>query len=100
MKQAIEEEFILDVLQNYTTYRSFYKLIKSVEENPLFETQQAQRKLKAHVEGHEFAIGEKAKIMIDQFHHQKAFLPYTPAPPYANSRYVPPINANPAVATN
>ncbi|TSA39461.1 MAG: type I restriction endonuclease subunit R [Methylococcaceae bacterium] len=68
MKQAIEEEFILDVLQNYTTYRSFYKLIKSVEENPLFETQQAQRKLKAHVEGHEFAIGEKAKIMIDHFH--------------------------------
>ena len=68
MKQAIEEEFILDVLQNYTTYRSFYKLIKSVQENPVFETQQAQRKLKTHVEGHEFAIGEKAKIMIDHFH--------------------------------
>jgi len=68
MKQAIEEEFILDVLQNYTTYKSFYRLIKSVEENPLFETQQAQRKLKAYVEGHEFAIGEKAKIMVDHFH--------------------------------
>lgn len=47
MKQAIEEAFILDVLQNYTTYNSFYKLIKSVEENPEFETNQAQKKLRA-----------------------------------------------------
>jgi len=67
MKQAIEEEFILDVLQNYTTYSSFYKLIKSVEENPEFDTKQAQKKLRAYVEGHEFAIAEKAKIMIDHF---------------------------------
>ncbi|HRE57528.1 MAG TPA: type I restriction endonuclease [Candidatus Kapabacteria bacterium] len=68
MKQAIEEEFILDVLQNYTTYNSFYKLIKSVEENPEYDTKQAQNKLRAYVEGHEFAIAEKAKIMIDHFH--------------------------------
>jgi len=68
MKQAIEEEFILDVLQNYTTYNSFYKLIKAVEENPEFDTKQAQKKLRAYVEGHEFAIAEKAKIMIDHFH--------------------------------
>ena len=67
MKQAIEEEFILDVLQNYTTYSSFYKLIKAVEQNPEFDTKQAQKKLRAYVEGHEFAIGEKAKIMIDHF---------------------------------
>lgn len=68
MKQAIEEEFILDVLLNYTTYSSFYKLIKSVEENPEFDTKMAQKKLRAYVEGHEFAIAEKAKIMIDHFH--------------------------------
>lgn len=68
MKQAIEEEFILDVLKNYTTYKSFYKLIKSVEGNPEFDTKKAQKKLKAYVEGHEFAIAEKAKIMIDHFH--------------------------------
>jgi len=67
MKQAIEEEFILDVVQNYTTYNSFYKLIKSVEENPEFDTKQAQKKLRAYVEGNEFAIAEKAKIMIDHF---------------------------------
>lgn len=68
MKQAIEEEFILDVLLNYTTYNSFYKLIKKAEENPEFDTKQAQKKLRAYVEGHEFAIAEKAKIMIDHFH--------------------------------
>jgi len=67
MKQAIEEEFILDVLKNYTTYNSFYKLIKSVEENPEFETKQAQKRLKAYVEGHKFAISEKTKIMVDHF---------------------------------
>ncbi|MEI6708096.1 MAG: type I restriction endonuclease [Methylococcales bacterium] len=70
MKQAIEEEFILDVLLNYTTYKSFYKLIKSVEENPEFDTKKAQIKLKAYVEGHEFAISEKAKIMIEHFHRE------------------------------
>lgn len=70
MKQAIEEEFILDVLQNYTTYNSYYKLIKSVEENPEFDTKQAQKKLRSYVEGHEFAIAEKAKIMIDHFHRE------------------------------
>ncbi|HYG14383.1 MAG TPA: DEAD/DEAH box helicase family protein, partial [Bacteroidia bacterium] len=68
MKQAIEEEFILDVLQNYTTYNSFYKLIKAVEDNPEYDTKQAQKKLRAYVEGHKFAIAEKAKIMIDHFH--------------------------------
>lgn len=70
MKQAIEEEFILDVLKNYTTYNSFYKLIKSVEDNPEFDTKQAQKKLRAYVEGHEFAIAEKAKIMLDHFHRE------------------------------
>lgn len=67
MKQAIEEEFILDVLQNYTTYQSYYKLNKAVEENPLFDTKKAQKKLKAYVESHPFSIKEKAKVMIDHF---------------------------------
>lgn len=68
MKQAIEEEFILDVVQNYTTYDSFYKLIKTVEGDPLYETSEAQKKLRNYVESHEFATAEKAKIMIDHFH--------------------------------
>ena len=68
MKQAIEEEFILDVLENYTTYTSFYKLIKATEGNPSYDTKQAQKKLRSYVEGHEYAISQKAKIMLDHFH--------------------------------
>ncbi|WP_286019326.1 type I restriction endonuclease subunit R [Candidatus Venteria ishoeyi] len=74
MKQAIEEEFILDVLKNYTTYHSFYKLIKAVEDNPEFDTKQAQKKLRAYVEEDEFAITEKAKIMVEHFHRDVAKL--------------------------
>lgn len=70
MKQAIEEEFIIDVLENYTTYNSFYKLIKSVEQNPEFDTKEAQKKLRTFVEANEFAIKEKAKIMLDHFHRE------------------------------
>lgn len=68
MKQAIEEEFILDVLKNYTTYNSFYKLVKAVEDNPEFETSQAQKKLRVYVEGHEFSIAQKSHVMLDHFH--------------------------------
>jgi type I restriction enzyme R subunit len=70
MKQAIDEGFILDVLENYTTYNSYYKLVKAVESNPEFDTKEAQKKLRAYVEGHEFAIAEKAKIMIDHFNRE------------------------------
>ncbi len=67
MKQAIEEGFILDVLANYTTYRSYYELEKSIEENPLFDTSKAQKKLRAYVEKHQQTIGTKAEIMLDHF---------------------------------
>ena len=70
MKQAIEEEFILDVLANYTTYKSYYELRKSSEENPLFDTAKAQKKLKAYVEGHRESIAVKARIMLDHFVQQ------------------------------
>lgn len=67
MKQAIEEGFILDVLANYTTYRSYYEIEKSVEDNPLFDTAKAQKKLKAYVERHEATIATKAEIMMEHF---------------------------------
>jgi type I restriction enzyme R subunit len=67
MKQAIEEGFILDVLANYTTYRSYYEIEKSIEDNPLFDTARAQKKLKKYVEGHAQTIGTKAEIMLDHF---------------------------------
>jgi type I restriction enzyme, R subunit len=67
MKQAIQEGFILDVLANYTTYKSFYELEKSIEENPIFETKKAQKKLRAYVERHKQTIQTKAEIMMDHF---------------------------------
>ncbi len=67
MKQAIEEKFILDVLEKYTTYKSYYEVQKSVEENPLFDTAKAQKKLKAFVEASPRTIEVKAKIMVDHF---------------------------------
>lgn len=67
MKQAIEEGFILDVLANYTTYRSYYEIEKSIEENPLFDTLKAQKKLKMYVEQHRQTIGTKAEIMLEHF---------------------------------
>lgn len=67
MKQAIEEGFILDVLANYTTYKSYYEIEKSIQENPLFDTVKAQKKLKVYVERHQQTIGTKADIMLDHF---------------------------------
>ena len=67
MKQAIEEGFILDVLANYTTYKSYYEIEKSIQDNPLFDTKKAQKKLRAYVERHKQTIGTKAEIIIEHF---------------------------------
>ena len=67
MKQAIEEGFILDVLANYTTYRSYYEISKSIAENPMFDTAKAQKKLRAYVERSQQTIDIKAEIMLDHF---------------------------------
>ena len=70
MKQAIQEGFILDVLKNYTPVESYYRLAKTVEDDPLFDAKKAQKKLRRYVESHEHAIREKAEIMVDHFHAQ------------------------------
>ena len=67
MKQAIEEGFILDVLANYTTYRSYYEISKSIEDNPLFDTKKAQKKLRSFVEKNPSTIATKVEIMLDHF---------------------------------
>jgi len=70
MKQAIQEGFILDVLQYYTPVHSYYKLTKTVEGDPEFDTKRAKKKLRRYVESHDHAIGLKAEIMVDHFHEQ------------------------------
>ena len=72
MKQAIQEGFILDVLQHYTPVSSYYRLVKTVEDDPEFDTAKAQKKLRRYVESHDHAIRQKAEIMIDHFHGQVA----------------------------
>jgi len=67
MKQAIEEGFILDVLKNYITYPTYFKLIKSREDDPEFESVKAKRVLRHFVELHEHSIKEKTSIMLDHF---------------------------------
>jgi type I restriction enzyme R subunit len=70
MKQAIEERFILDVLENYTPVDSYYKLVKRVVDDPEFDIKKAKKKLRHYVESHEHAIWLKAEIMVDHFHEQ------------------------------
>ncbi len=70
MKQAIQERFILDVLKSYTPVGSYYRLVKTIEDDPAFDTKKAQGKLRRYVEGHEHAIRQKAEVMVDHFHAQ------------------------------
>jgi type I restriction enzyme, R subunit len=67
MKQAIEEGFILDVLANYTTYRSYYEIHKSVSENPEFDNVRAQKQLRKFVEQNKLTIAVKAEMMVTHF---------------------------------
>jgi type I restriction enzyme R subunit len=67
MKQAIEEKFILNVLDYYTPINSFYRLVKTIEADPLFDSKRARSKLRRYVEGHDTAIRNKAEIMVDHF---------------------------------
>ena len=70
MKQAIQEGFILDVLAHYTPVASFYRLTRTVEDDPEFDAGKARKKLRRFVEGHDHAIRLKAEIMVDHFHEQ------------------------------
>jgi len=67
MKQAIDEGF---VLHTYTPYRSYYKLVKTVEDDPEFDRKRAKRKLHHYVESHAATVRQKADIIVDHFHTQ------------------------------
>lgn len=67
MRQAIEEKFILDVLQNYMTYKAYYALEKAVEEEPEFKTNKAQRKVARFAQLHPTAIAQKVEVIVEHF---------------------------------
>jgi type I restriction enzyme R subunit len=70
MKQAIQEGFILDVLRFYTPIKSYYRLAKTVADDPQFDRKKAQKKLRKFVESNEYAINQKAGIIVEHFHEQ------------------------------
>lgn len=70
MKQAIQEGFILDVLKYYTPIASYYKLMKTVQDDPMFDKKRAQKKLRAFVESDSYTISQKAEMMVEHFHEQ------------------------------
>ena len=67
MKQAIEEGFIMDVLRNYTPYKSYYKILKAIESDPEFDKNQASKKIRAFVERQPQTIREKSLIIVNHF---------------------------------
>ncbi len=69
MRQAIEEGFILDVLKHYTTYKTYYRLIKSIEDDPEVDKKKAARALARFVSLHPHNIAQKTEVMVEHFHH-------------------------------
>ncbi|TMI73290.1 MAG: type I restriction endonuclease subunit R [Bacteroidetes bacterium] len=67
MRQAIEEGFILDVLKNYSTYITFYKLLKASEDDPQVERKKAAKALNRFLRLHPHNISQKTEVMVEHF---------------------------------
>lgn len=67
MRQAIEEGFILDVLENYTTYKTFWKIAKTVDDDPEVSQKQATKKLAQYVSLHPHSIAQKIEIIVEHY---------------------------------
>lgn len=67
MKQAIEEGFILDVLQNYTTYNTYYTLNKEIAEDPKCKTNDAKRQIAKYVDLNETNVAQRTEIIVEHF---------------------------------
>jgi type I restriction enzyme R subunit len=67
MRQAIEEGFILDVLKHYTTYATYFRLLKASEDDPNVERKKAARALARFLKLHPHNIAQKTEVMIEHF---------------------------------
>ncbi|MCA1562049.1 MAG: DEAD/DEAH box helicase family protein [Acidobacteria bacterium] len=72
MRQAIDEGFILDVLQNYTTYKVYWNLLKKIQNDPHYDRAKASYLMQSFVGLHEHAIRKKVEVMVEHFHAQVA----------------------------
>lgn len=67
MKQAIDEKFILDVLENYTCFQTYFKLVKTIQDDPRFKEMKANRALMGIVNWNPRMIEKKAEIITEHF---------------------------------
>ncbi len=67
MKQAIEEGFILDVLQNYVTYDTYFQINKEIKEDPKMQTSDAKRQIARFIQLHETNIAQRIEVIIEHF---------------------------------
>lgn len=67
MKQAIEEGFILDVLKNYTTYNTYFKIVKKITDDPQYDAKAAKRRIAKFIGTDPRTIEKKAEVMINHF---------------------------------
>ena len=67
MRQAIEEGFILDVLKNYTTYKTYYRLVKAISNDPEVSKSKAAKALARFMSLHPHNIAQKADVMLEHF---------------------------------
>jgi len=67
MRQAIEEGFIMDVLANYTTYQTFWKIEKATQQDPEYDAKKARRAIARFVSLHPYQLAQKAEIIVEHF---------------------------------
>lgn len=72
MRQAIQEGFILDVLQNYMTYKAYYQLEKTIEDDPAFKGRKAQSRVARYASLHPTAIDQKVEVIVEHFRRHVA----------------------------
>ena len=72
MRQAIEEEFIVDVLKNYMTYKAYYQLEKTIEDDPAFKGRKAQARVARYASLHPTAIDQKVEVIVEHFRRHVA----------------------------
>ena len=72
MRQAIEEAFIVDVLQNYTTYSAYYQLEKTIADDPAFRGRQAQARIARYASLHPTAVEQKVEVIVEHFRRHVA----------------------------
>lgn len=72
MRQAIEEGFIRDVLENYTTYQAYYQLEKTIEDDPAFKGKKAQSRVARFAVLHPTALDQKVEVIVEHFRRHVA----------------------------